>query len=257
MTVLCVTDIPWRITTGRRRRHHRESMRPANSGAPSSDVRATASIYRGGFARFGGILWRSGRKLKCDGGKPTCGNCERRRQPCTYDPVIKRRGPGKKTRARAGQEGQAGEAPTPEPEPEEQMAGPSGSANVVPGAHMMAFQGYPHPLPPPSALYGHHPAHQLAPGGMHAMGGMMPAGFPIGQPIVPPGVPAHVAVPAGGHGGQRYPSPLLPGDFGGPGAPRGYKRAATRSPEGKPVAKRPETEDEADWTDEEENPYDG
>ncbi|GJE98420.1 hypothetical protein PsYK624_146500 [Phanerochaete sordida] len=36
-----------------------------------------------------------GRKLKCDGRTPTCGHCEKRRQPCTYVEAVKRRGPGK------------------------------------------------------------------------------------------------------------------------------------------------------------------
>lgn len=76
-----------------------------------------------------GRFARPGRKLKCDGNRPTCSNCERRRQPCAYDAVIKRRGPGKKTRARQHQQGQAD--PTPEPE-QAQVAGPS----TVPGAHM-------------------------------------------------------------------------------------------------------------------------
>lgn len=29
----------------------------------------------------------SGRKLKCDGGRPSCGNCNRRGYPCVYVPV--------------------------------------------------------------------------------------------------------------------------------------------------------------------------
>ncbi|KAF9484192.1 hypothetical protein BDN70DRAFT_826129 [Pholiota conissans] len=28
-----------------------------------------------------------GRKLKCDGNKPSCGNCDRRGYPCNYTPV--------------------------------------------------------------------------------------------------------------------------------------------------------------------------
>ncbi|EKM75381.1 hypothetical protein AGABI1DRAFT_87852 [Agaricus bisporus var. burnettii JB137-S8] len=28
-----------------------------------------------------------GRKLKCDGVKPSCGNCDRRGYPCVYAPV--------------------------------------------------------------------------------------------------------------------------------------------------------------------------
>ncbi|TFK36053.1 hypothetical protein BDQ12DRAFT_756189 [Crucibulum laeve] len=28
-----------------------------------------------------------GRKLKCDGGRPSCANCNRRNYPCVYAPV--------------------------------------------------------------------------------------------------------------------------------------------------------------------------
>ncbi|KAJ3755876.1 hypothetical protein EV360DRAFT_48962, partial [Lentinula raphanica] len=28
-----------------------------------------------------------GRKLKCDGNRPSCGNCDRRGYPCEYTPV--------------------------------------------------------------------------------------------------------------------------------------------------------------------------
>ncbi|KIP06206.1 hypothetical protein PHLGIDRAFT_515882 [Phlebiopsis gigantea 11061_1 CR5-6] len=36
-----------------------------------------------------------GRKLKCDGQQPLCGNCQKRNHPCSYAPYPKRRGPGK------------------------------------------------------------------------------------------------------------------------------------------------------------------
>ena len=36
-----------------------------------------------------------GRKLKCDGQYPICGNCQKRRLACDYAPYPKRRGPGK------------------------------------------------------------------------------------------------------------------------------------------------------------------
>ncbi|KAG2151019.1 uncharacterized protein EDB93DRAFT_1083571 [Suillus bovinus] len=29
-----------------------------------------------------------GRKLKCDGSRPSCGNCNRRGYPCLYTPVY-------------------------------------------------------------------------------------------------------------------------------------------------------------------------
>ncbi|KAF8577045.1 hypothetical protein K439DRAFT_588198 [Ramaria rubella] len=44
------------------------------------------------------------RKIKCDGGRPTCYNCARRSLDCTYDPEVRRRGPGRKNRSVSAQE---------------------------------------------------------------------------------------------------------------------------------------------------------
>lgn len=38
------------------------------------------------------------RKLKCDGFRPTCEHCEKRNQDCCYDRIVRRRGPGQKTK---------------------------------------------------------------------------------------------------------------------------------------------------------------
>jgi hypothetical protein len=40
------------------------------------------------------------RKLKCDGSKPNCSNCKRRKIGCEYERTIRRRGPGKKNRGK-------------------------------------------------------------------------------------------------------------------------------------------------------------
>ncbi|EJT49780.1 hypothetical protein A1Q1_01069 [Trichosporon asahii var. asahii CBS 2479] len=51
-----------------------------------------------------------GRKLKCDGGRPTCGHCAKRSLTCTYDEQVRRRGPGKRSkemRERAAREAEA------------------------------------------------------------------------------------------------------------------------------------------------------
>lgn len=43
------------------------------------------------------------RKIRCDGAKPTCHNCTRRKNltgPCCYDPAPKRRGPDRNPGAR-------------------------------------------------------------------------------------------------------------------------------------------------------------
>ena len=47
---------------------------------------------------------------RCDGTRPTCENCARRSEPCTYDEAVRRRGPGKRTkemRERAAREAEA------------------------------------------------------------------------------------------------------------------------------------------------------
>jgi hypothetical protein len=38
------------------------------------------------------------RKLKCDGQRPTCENCHKRGETCTWDDFVRRRGPGKRTK---------------------------------------------------------------------------------------------------------------------------------------------------------------
>lgn len=120
---------------------------------------------------------------------------------------------------------------------------------------MMAFQqqqGLPPPLtlPPMYGLHPHpaHPAHPHQ-AHHHAAAGAG-TGFPIGTMAVPgAGHVAGVPFPAP----SAHPSPMVAGGSAGPGAfghahahgqgqgqghGHGYKRAATRSPEGKPYAKR-------------------
>lgn len=59
--------------------------------ATSAEVRFLLSIHHGGD----NILTSSGRKLRCDGLKPLCTNCERRKYECEYVSTQRRRGPGK------------------------------------------------------------------------------------------------------------------------------------------------------------------
>ncbi|KAJ6613293.1 hypothetical protein B0H10DRAFT_242810 [Mycena sp. CBHHK59/15] len=46
------------------------------------------------FLKFNYLRF-TGRKLRCDGIKPTCCNCDSRGNECKYEPGPKRRGPGK------------------------------------------------------------------------------------------------------------------------------------------------------------------
>lgn len=71
----------------------------------------------------------TGRKLKCDGEQP-CAHCAKRSQPCTYDPTIRRRGPGKKPRAGSKSASAASastSAPSASPSFENQSAGVTAS----------------------------------------------------------------------------------------------------------------------------------
>ncbi|KAF8506316.1 hypothetical protein JB92DRAFT_2815573, partial [Gautieria morchelliformis] len=64
-----------------------------------------------------------GRKLKCDGCRPTCHNCSQRAKICRYQDGVRRRGPGRKnkgliireSRVRRREQGQGPEAATSTP----------------------------------------------------------------------------------------------------------------------------------------------
>jgi Fungal Zn(2)-Cys(6) binuclear cluster domain len=58
------------------------------------------------------------RKLKCDGGRPACGQCHKRSNPCDYIPHSKRRGAGRARKPQeddSGSELDSGEEAEPEP----------------------------------------------------------------------------------------------------------------------------------------------
>ncbi|KAF8442835.1 hypothetical protein L210DRAFT_635691 [Boletus edulis BED1] len=61
-----------------------------------------------------------GRKLRCDGGRPRCSNCETRSLVCQYQEHPRRRGPGKAPKGSRGKK--AGRKSAGDPD----MAGPSG-----------------------------------------------------------------------------------------------------------------------------------
>ncbi|KAF8558244.1 hypothetical protein OG21DRAFT_1405418, partial [Imleria badia] len=62
-----------------------------------------------------------GRKLRCDGGRPRCSNCETRSLACQYQEHPRRRGPGKAPKGSRGKK--AGRKSAADPD----MAGPSGA----------------------------------------------------------------------------------------------------------------------------------
>ncbi|KAF8903132.1 hypothetical protein CPB84DRAFT_1774939 [Gymnopilus junonius] len=93
------------------------------------------------------------RKLKCDGGRPTCSQCLKRNNPCDYMPQNKRRGT---QRARKGDETGSESVEERSAEPDEPSLSPSvpsqthsrRSSNVGRPPH----EGYPQTLPSISAL---------------------------------------------------------------------------------------------------------
>lgn len=58
------------------------------------------------------------RKLKCDGGRPSCGQCVKRSNPCDYQPQNKRRGTVRLSRGEESESGDSGDDRSAEyPEP--------------------------------------------------------------------------------------------------------------------------------------------
>ena len=49
-----------------------------------------------------------GRKLRCNGAKPSCYNCTVRKYECEYVPIQRRRGPGKANKGRGSRSKKAG-----------------------------------------------------------------------------------------------------------------------------------------------------
>ncbi|ETW81720.1 hypothetical protein HETIRDRAFT_451441 [Heterobasidion irregulare TC 32-1] len=100
---------------GRKRKRKRES----NADDSDSEGRARAAPKKTAMALSedvgrgdgGGV----GRKLKCSGDRPECENCKNRGLPCVYEPVQRRRGPGKKTLAAQGQQPNRGTRGGPAP----------------------------------------------------------------------------------------------------------------------------------------------
>ena len=114
-----------------------------------------------------------GRKLKCDGLTPSCQNCDKRREPCTYVPFAKRRGPGKapkgQRKVRLETEQELGEEP-----------GGSASGQAQGSVHGM-------PYTETGAASGPGPAHTLqlaAPAPLLAAGSY--AVYPLASPDAPP-----------------------------------------------------------------------
>ncbi|KAF8508940.1 hypothetical protein BU17DRAFT_99403 [Hysterangium stoloniferum] len=104
-----------------------------------------------------------GRKLKCDGGRPTCYNCARRELVCSYDESVRRRGPGRKNRGLLAQQQAVGG---------KQNAVASGSTTSLDDASSLyrdavplALYSPPAPLPgPPMPQYPYLPHGALGPG---------------------------------------------------------------------------------------------
>jgi hypothetical protein len=105
------------------------------------------------------LLLFSARKLKCDGGRPTCGQCLKRSNPCDYMPQNKRRGTQRPRKGGAGGDesgSESGEDRSPDgDEPSLSPDMPSQpmsrrSSNV--GRGQQQHEGYPPSLPSMSAI---------------------------------------------------------------------------------------------------------
>ncbi|KAF6755836.1 hypothetical protein DFP72DRAFT_895340 [Ephemerocybe angulata] len=123
------------------------------------------------------------RKLKCDGGRPACGQCLKRSNPCDYMPQNKRRGTISRTQRPKGEESESDSGDERSPEPSASPEVPSQpvsrrSSNV----DKLHPDGY-HP-PPPGVL----PPMNDRPY-PNSMGGPSAASPPLPAPPPPP--PSH------------------------------------------------------------------
>ncbi|KAH9922837.1 uncharacterized protein BXZ73DRAFT_104068 [Epithele typhae] len=92
---------------GKRGRGGRGSKESKSSGSSESSEQAHApkskkTLIACHFCRA--------RKLRCDGQKPSCANCRKRSNPCTYEAQPKRRGPGKTPRGSSRKRGRPADA---------------------------------------------------------------------------------------------------------------------------------------------------
>ncbi len=174
----------------------------------------------------------TGRKLRCDGNKPSCSTCRERGETCTWDIVPRRRGPGRKPR---GQSVMSTTSSSNEPLPRDS---PSTSRTALPTVPIVPSQTTPsshsrqQTQPPPSV---HRQPTQL-PGLPIPRQHSQQPGLPVPhQPVphrpYPIHAPAPVAPPPnpvlppirslGIIPGESYEDPRLPaGSRPGEGAPR-------------------------------------
>ncbi len=90
---------------------------------------------------------RLARKLKCDGGRPACGQCTKRSNSCDYMPQTKRRG----ARQRKGDESESESAEDKsadpdEPSPESSTLGKRNTKPAPVGTDARASRHWPHPF---------------------------------------------------------------------------------------------------------------
>ncbi|KAL0961098.1 hypothetical protein HGRIS_006079 [Hohenbuehelia grisea] len=79
---------------------HSSSRTPdiGGEGEGSRDRTSTARNPRGPRKTEVACNFCRGRKLRCDGGRPSCYNCTSRNKECHYEPQPRRRGPGRAPR---------------------------------------------------------------------------------------------------------------------------------------------------------------
>ncbi|CAA7261592.1 unnamed protein product [Cyclocybe aegerita] len=149
-------------------------VRHSNNSAPRPSLQDTASSA-GGTSKQRPSKQRTkkitvacnfcrSRKLKCDGGRPACGQCVKRSNPCDYQPQNKRRGAVGRQRAKgeesAGESDSGGEEGSPNTHTGEPSLSPQvpsqplsrRSSNVGRHQHHHSHDGGYAPHPPPSSL---------------------------------------------------------------------------------------------------------
>lgn len=149
------------------------------------------------------------RKLKCDGGRPACGQCLKRSNPCDYMPQNKRRGTmrqrnkGEESESESGDERSAeAEEPSLSPEiPSQPLSHRSSNADK----HHYE-DGFPPQLPPMSTIHERREDHPLASSSKpHQMGREQRTFFPdnelphiatLSLPDPSPSTPAPMSAPS-------------------------------------------------------------
>ena len=136
------------VRSGKRRKDPDDQDDTKEKAKPARKIYVACDFCRGEFTlhqvqKYYIVENHAGRKLRCDGNKPTCWNCVSRKKLCVYQPYPRRRGPGKApkgTRSKKRTEGHSPSRDTSNPQivvPQQEMAGEYGEETPLPFLPMM------------------------------------------------------------------------------------------------------------------------